>query len=130
MLHTIQIANIKSLPPGTQVIDITVKSSKPPWNIFAPTWEMVGDYKIGRLSENEYTEKYMDLIRSRYRANKRVFRQLIQMALDGDVALACYCDPSQFCHRHLLVAILLTIEPRLKYVKEPIPQKIEQAILF
>lgn len=45
MLYTAQISNIKTLPPQTIIIDITVQSSRPPWNIFAPTWELVKDYK-------------------------------------------------------------------------------------
>lgn len=130
MLHTVQISKIKSLPAGTQVIDITIKSSEPPWNIFAPTWEIVNEYKAGKISENAYNMQYMELMRSRYPQNKKVFQQLIQKALQESVALACYCEPGEFCHRHLLKNIFLSIEPRLEYIPEPIPQRIEQFVLF
>lgn len=102
MLYTAQISNIKNLPPKTQIIDITIQSSRPPWNIFAPTWDMVGDFKAGRISEKQYTEKYIQLIRSRYKRNKDIFHQLIDTALTQNVALVCYCPPETFCHRHLV----------------------------
>mgnify|MGYP000960046228 CR=1 FL=1 len=130
MLHTVQISKIKSLPAGTQVIDITIKSSEPPWNIFAPTWEMVNDFKAGKISENAYTKQYMELMRTRYPRNKSIFRQLIQKALQNNVALACYCEPGEICHRHILKDIFLTIDPRLEYVPEPVPPRIEQFVLF
>lgn len=130
MLYTVQLSQVKTLPPQTIVIDITVQSSKPPWNIFAPTWEMVKDFKGGRISENQYTEQYMNLMRTRYKDNKEVFQQVIQIAMTGDVALACYCPPEAFCHRHLLKNIFMSIEPRLQYQREVIPPQSEQIALF
>jgi uncharacterized protein YeaO (DUF488 family) len=130
MLYTAQISNIKTLPPQTIVIDITVQSSRPPWNIFAPTWEMVKDFKGGRISENQYTEEYMELMRSRYKNNKDIFQQVIQLAMVENIALACYCPPESFCHRHLLKNIFMSIEPRLQYQREVIPPQSEQIALF
>jgi uncharacterized protein YeaO (DUF488 family) len=130
MLYTVQLSQVKTLPPQTMIIDITVQSSKPPWNIFAPTWEMVKDFKGGRISENQYTEQYMNLMRTRYKDNKEVFQQVIQIAMTGDVALACYCPPEAFCHRHLLKNIFMSIEPRLQYQREVIPPQSEQIALF
>jgi hypothetical protein len=130
MLYTTQLSRIKTLPTPTMIIDITVQSSKPPWNIFAPTWEMVKDFKGGRISENQYTEQYMNLMRTRYKDNKEVFQQVIQIAMTGDVALACYCPPEAFCHRHLLKNIFMSIEPRLQYQREVIPPQSEQIALF
>lgn len=127
MLYTIQIANIKSLPEETKIIDITIKSSKPPWNTFAPSWEMVDAHKSGRIDKEAFTAQYLELMRTRYRRDKKIFQQLIQMALGEPVALACYCPPGVFCHRLLLKDILLSIEPRLEYIKEP---SIEQVKLF
>jgi len=71
MLYTAQISNIKNLPPKTQIIDITIQSSRPPWNIFAPTWDMVSNYKAGRLSESQYTDMYIKLMRTRYKKSSR-----------------------------------------------------------
>jgi len=131
MLYTVQLARIKGLPPRTQVIDVSVQSSRPPWNTFAPTWELVKDLKEGRITENQYTERYIDLMRYRFKnVNKSVFYQLIEMAMNGDVALVCYCPPETFCHRHLLKNILLKIEPKLQYEKEDTLVQVEQIALF
>jgi uncharacterized protein YeaO (DUF488 family) len=130
MLYTVQLSQVKTLPPQTIVIDITVQSSRPPWNIFAPTWELVKDYKGGKISENQYTEEYMELMRSRYKNNKDIFQQVIQLAMVKNIALACYCPPESFCHRHLLKNIFMSIEPRLQYQREEIPQQAEQMALF
>lgn len=130
MLYTTQMAQIKTLPPQTMIIDITIQSSRPPWNIFAPTWELVKDFKAGKISENQYTEKYMGLMRARYKNNKDIFQQLIQLALTENVALVCYCPPEEFCHRHLLKNIFLSIESRLQYQREEAPQQPEQLALF
>lgn len=130
MLYTVQLSQVKTLPPQTIVIDITVQSSRPPWNIFAPTWELVKDYKGGKISENQYTEEYMELMRSRYKNNKDIFQQVIQLAMVENIALACYCPPEAFCHRHLLKNIFMSIEPRLQYQREEIPQQAEQMALF
>lgn len=130
MLYTVQLSQVKTLPPQTIIIDITVQSSRPPWNIFAPTWEMVKDFKGGRISENQYTEEYMELMRSRYKNNKDIFQQVIQLAMVENIALACYCPPESFCHRHLLKNIFMSIEPRLQYQREVIPPQSEQIALF
>ncbi len=130
MLYTVQLSQVKTLPTPTMIIDITVQSSKPPWNIFAPTWEMVKDFKGGKISENQYTEEYMELMRSRYKNNKDIFQQVIQLAMVENIALACYCPPESFCHRHLLKNIFMSIEPRLQYQREEIPQQAEQMALF
>ena len=131
MLYTVQLARIKGLPPRTQVIDVSVQSSRPPWNTFAPTWELVKDLKEGRITENQYTERYIDLMRYRFKhVNKSAFYQLIEMAMNGNVALACYCPADAFCHRHLLKNILLKIEPKLQCQKEGIHPSAEQLPLF
>lgn len=130
MLYTVQISQVKNLPSKTHVIDIAVQSSKLPWNIFAPTWDMVSNYKAGRLSESQYTDMYIKLMRTRYKENKNIFRQLIEIALAENVALACYCPPGTFCHRHILKDILLKIEPRLQYQEEKTKPPVEQITIF
>jgi uncharacterized protein YeaO (DUF488 family) len=127
MLLTTQMAKARSLPPETKIIDITIKSSQPPWNVFAPTWAMVNAYKSGELSKEDYTEQYIKLMRLRYKANKDTFHQLIQMAKHESVALACYCPPGEFCHRHILKDILQKINPELEYSQET---TIKQVPLF
>ena len=45
---------------GKDRLDITVKSGD---RTFAPTWDMVMDYKSGKITQEEYTEMYYDLMR-------------------------------------------------------------------
>lgn len=111
MLYTIQMAQWSKLPLSIKIIDITAKSGGKPWIIFAPTWNIISDYKDGRITEQEYTDRYYNLMRNRYKTNRDTFQELISRAICSDVALACYCPKGEFCHRVLLKDILLKIEP-------------------
>jgi len=130
VLYTTQIAKIHLLPKIIEPIDITVKSAVPPWNIFAPTWEMVSNFKSKKVDEVFFTDSYYFLMRSRYKKDKAVFRKIIDKAFYGNVALACYCPAGSFCHRYLLVEILQKIFPQLKYRGEIPEEKIQQPELF
>jgi hypothetical protein len=131
MLYTTQLSQLRKVPNGIEVIDITIKSAVEPWNIFAPTWGMVEALKDGGLTEARYKTDYINLMRSKYKENKAIFHMVIQKALDADVALGCYCPPNTFCHRMLVKEILLKLEPRLLYMGDAqfLPNK-EQLILF
>lgn len=92
------------------ILDTTVKSGTGIGAIFAPTWDMVMDSKKGRITWEQYTERYTDLMRRRYVMGKDAFMQVLEL---DDVVLTCYCaDTSQgeqHCHRYLLVTILAKI---------------------
>jgi uncharacterized protein YeaO (DUF488 family) len=55
------------------------------------------------LSDDQYTEKYLDLLRQRYRANEQAFIELIQRP---QLVLLCYCRSGVFCHRHIALDVL------------------------
>lgn len=42
----------------TQGLNTTVKSATGPWRAFAPTWDMVMEWKKGALSQEAYTAQY------------------------------------------------------------------------
>lgn len=131
MLYTVQISAIKLLPPGIEPVDITVKSSVAPWSIFAPTWLMVEGLKDGSFDETEFKNRYLALMRNRYKENRKTFLDLTQRSLEYNVALACYCPPETFCHRLLLVGILQKLQPGLIYMGEAVVIKDkEQLSLF
>lgn len=107
VLYTIQMAKNKKLDRSVldnlEIIDITIKSSKKPWSILAPTWSMVMDYKQGSYSKEDYVRDYNNLIDKRLaNENNNILKALVDMALRNNVALACYCKPGDFCHRLLL----------------------------
>ena len=92
---------------GEAGLDITVKSAKGIGEILAPTWTLVGGHKHWQgytaLTDEQYTELYLDLLRSRYRGNEQAFIEIIQRP---HVVLLCYCRTGVFCHRHLALDVL------------------------
>ena len=78
------------------LLDATVKTGD---KIFAPSWEIVTDVKSGRITEEEYTTRYTALMRASYKSHK--FHWLEQLKQEH-LAIACFCPPGCFCHRHIL----------------------------
>ena len=100
-LWTIQLARWRiAEKQNIPLIDTTAKSGI---HTFAPLWSDVKAYKEGILSEVEYTDRYLELMRQSYRRTPDVWHSLIAR---DQVAIACYCTPGKFCHRHLLKDIL------------------------
>lgn len=97
-VNTIQIAQWRLIKDSdVELIDTTVKSGN---KAFSPSWDMVKAYKDGLLSEDDYTILYNQLMDKSCVANKQEWLNLINK---NKVAIACYCKPDVFCHRHLLV---------------------------
>ena len=84
-------------------LDITVKSGEP---AFAPTWEMVMDFKNGYTTPQQYTEIYKNRMRSSYLVYREKWDELLSR---DEVVLVCYCPKGQFCHRHILAKILVKL---------------------
>lgn len=96
-IYTVQINNARAAAmEEVPMVDITVKSGLA---AFAPTWDMVWDHKTRRISNDDYTERYLEMMRESQVQWPEVWQQLMQME---KVALGCYCRPGDFCHRHLL----------------------------
>lgn len=96
-LYTIQIAHHrKAASLGIEMIDTTVKSGIP---AFAPRWDMVMGHKNGTVSDAEYTTEYNKMMRDSYITNQQTWNMMLGK---DKVAIACYCKPGVFCHRHLL----------------------------
>src|SRR6476660_3209420 len=87
---------------GQDGLDVTVKSAQGIGRVLMPTWELVGGYKGWKdrepLSEQQYTDRYLELLRTRYRTDERPFIEILQRER---VVLLCYCRTEVFCHRHL-----------------------------
>jgi hypothetical protein len=90
-------------------IDTTVKSGE---SIFAPTWPMVMGHKASTISDSEYTAQYLTMMRASFKANEPHWRTLLEQP--DPIVLLCYCAARKFCHRLLLVDILLKIAPTYK----------------
>ncbi|MEO1287742.1 MAG: hypothetical protein AAFV93_08230 [Chloroflexota bacterium] len=98
-------------------LNITVKSASTAIGRYlAPSKSMVYGHKAGQgdarferytpLSDEQYTERYYQLLRPRYRNNPKLFHDLL---LQDKVILCCYCRAGDFCHRHLAADILMKI---------------------
>lgn len=80
-------------------IDTTVKSGV---SFLAPTWDIVIGVKSGKITTDEYTCKYLDILQERYDKNPQ---QFIDLFNNDDVAFGCYCKSGCFCHRYILVEV-------------------------
>lgn len=93
--------------PGPHRLDISVKGNDELGKHFAPTWEMLKEYKSGLVSadvaEHVYTQKYFALLTKRMQDNFEPFEELLKMEY---VVFVCFCAADTFCHRKLLVFFL------------------------
>lgn len=85
---------------GTDRLDITVKSSD---GVFAPSWELVHGIKERRITPEQYTERYLALLRTSYRQKHQKWEDLLQQSR---VTLVCFCSHGMFCHRLILADVL------------------------
>lgn len=89
-----------------QGVDTTVKSATAEGACLKPTWEIVMGHKRGEITDQQYTDAYLAMLRVRYKANPEPFLNLIQR---GEVTLLCYCKAGKFCHRHIAAGVLQKI---------------------
>jgi uncharacterized protein YeaO (DUF488 family) len=72
---------------------------------------MVLGHKNGRLTDKQYTQMYLKMMRESYKNNRRDWDELLNKE---KVILMCYCYPGAFCHRHLLSKILVQLGAEAK----------------
>lgn len=110
---TIYTARINYKAIGDElVLNTTIGSGTGIGKVFAPTWDLVNDIKKKRITWEEYTTRYLRLIRERYWKKREVFDAVVNH--NEEVVLTCYCSersiggPKQ-CHRYILTELLLKI---------------------
>jgi hypothetical protein len=104
---------------GDDRMDITVKSSTPPGNVLAPTWDMVNGYRTGKISQWDYALQYFSLLMVRMSTIGDSWRASFDdIVLDRpQITLVCFCPAGQFCHR-ILAARMLENMGHGKYIGE------------
>ena len=102
----IYTSNVRTKDPDA--FDITVKSGH---KSFAPTWDMVNGYKSGKISESEYTELYINMMRESWHWKNADWKKLLSRKR---VVLTCYCPAEDFCHRKILAKLLVKCGKYLK----------------
>lgn len=98
--------------PDEMVLDITVKNN--PGHVLAPTWDMVNNFKSGKISWEIYKEKYIQLLRERWRSRKNEFIEIIEKGKTKTIVLLCFCSDETKCHRSIAKEILEKIHKSLK----------------
>lgn len=98
IIHTTQMAKWRKA--CGEFIDITVKSGD---KLFAPSWNLLSDYKSGKCNQEVYTKRYYEEMRKSYLNNKEHWLDFLHKE---EVTVACYCASGKFCHRHLFVDIV------------------------
>ena len=89
-------------------IDITIKSAKTDLGRYlSPTWDMVNGIKSGTLTEDQYTEQYLALMRQRYSRDSEFFHRVLRE--ENSITLKCFCPANTFCHRRIAVFVLMKI---------------------
>lgn len=85
---------------GPHAHDTTVKTKK---SCFMPSWDIVLKHKDGKISDVEYTEKYLDILVASLMGQKQKWLNVLKQR---EVVLTCFCGRGQFCHRYVLALFL------------------------
>ncbi len=70
--------------------------------IFYPPYELVNGIKTGKISEEEYTKRYLEVLEDRKKDIDTIIPTLKEFSQEKDIVFLCYCSPKSFCHRHIL----------------------------
>ena len=71
---------------------------------FAPEFRFVKMYKRGEITEEAYTDLYHTKMAE---SQLRYPKYWDNIANKKQVAIACYCKAGQFCHRILLIELII-----------------------
>lgn len=97
IVYTIQLSQWrKAKAQGIFLLDTTVRTGD---KVFAPSWDIVTKSKSGEITPEQYEHVYKRMMVQSLRDNTARWSEIIR---GEPVALACYCPPGGFCHRHLL----------------------------
>lgn len=109
---------------GKDRVDITVKGDDIVGKLFAPTWDMVTDYKRNH-NEEVYTKLYYKLLLSRWETDYFDFQASVLRLVDmvtgtglmpeRDITVVCFCPTNTFCHRYLFIKWLVHNWPQVRY---------------
>lgn len=101
-LFTIQMGKWRlARDHGIDMVDTTHASR---FQLFSPIREAVYAYKNGTIDEEEYSKIYRETLINSWQSKRQNWLDFLQSAPLS--AMACYCGPDKFCHRHLLIKFL------------------------
>lgn len=104
---------------GDDRLDITVAGQHPIGRIFAPTWDIVKMWqKAKELSKSKNDPSILkraeDVYRVQYRAQMMAslhtnFGMWLHVLSQPVVTFVCYCPKGTFCHRYILMDMLVEL---------------------
>lgn len=96
------------VPAGEIKLDITV--GRNPKHVLAPSWEILNAFRDGSIDWRGYEARYRFLLQERFNTGRREeFIEILRLANETTVHLACFCGLQQNCHRNLAKAYLESI---------------------
>jgi len=75
-----------------------------------PDWDLVRDWKQGRIPWDQYRERYLAILRSRW--NDGLKDEI--MSMPDDVTLCCWEKEPQHCHRSIAAEVIGKVRPELE----------------
>lgn len=109
---------------GTDRNAVAISAKPPDWYVgvtyplLAPSWDLINGVKSGSMSEDEYTERYLKLLKKRGASPYRTLSDLGDQAI-----LLCFETPDKFCHRRIVADwiefTLGIVVPEISLIKQP-----------
>jgi uncharacterized protein YeaO (DUF488 family) len=100
MLKETYLGNWRKIPEGVEKIYVT-RTAK---SVLSPSNELLNDYKGKRIDWAQYTERFIEEMKSEKAINE--MRRIKELARTKDVYLICYEKPPDNCHRFLLMDMI------------------------
>jgi uncharacterized protein YeaO (DUF488 family) len=99
MLKETWLGNVKNVKDKGIVIEVTRSKGY----VLSPSWNLLRDYKKGKIDWAEYTERfYKEMDNDACRAE---MKRIWELSLKQDVYLVCF-EKEGNCHRHLLIEMM------------------------
>lgn len=98
------LANLKNYPKDEIKIEVTRSSG----SILAPSWELLNDYKSGKIDWTGYERRYINEM-----TNPKAIMEMLRiksLSETTNVRLICY-EKNPPCHRFILLRMILGTEP-------------------
>ncbi|MNE03754.1 hypothetical protein D3C80_962660 [compost metagenome] len=96
-IYTIQMGQWRrARDAGIELIDTTWRNGN---QAFSPNKDIVHGYKYSGLTQEQYTERYLEILEGKVLTHTEEWERVITL---DRVAVACMCRAGVFCHRHLL----------------------------
>lgn len=108
-IYTSYFANLRNIPNSIEPIAISLYTpsfykGKRALDL-APSKDILDDYKGGKITEEEYRTRYLNLLIERAES----LGDWCDYFKDKEVVLVCYEGKDKFCHRRILAELLVDI---------------------